>query len=98
MDKTMKYCEKCGAGMPDDVLICPECCYSKDSEEKRSARAFLIESAKREDMIDFLNSVGVWITKRQSSSATGVQSANQVLMAVLVSCWERTASTSFHIS
>lgn len=29
----MKYCEKCGAGMPDDVLICPECCYSKDSEE-----------------------------------------------------------------
>ena len=53
---------------------------------------------KRSEMIFFLNSVGVRITSRQSSSSTGSQSVNQVLIAVGVSCEERIRLISFQMS
>ena len=68
------------------------------SQEKISVRISLIFSEKREVMMERLNSDVVWMTREQLSSVTGVQSANQVLIAVGVICWESCRKTSSQIS
>ena len=57
-----------------------------------------MEEAKRSEMIFFLNCVVVRMTRRYSSSSTGLQSLNQVEMAVGVSWVERLCMSIFQIS